>query len=435
MLKFDTGHMKPETADGAKKKRFTVLILGNYRQTLSAVRSLKRVGYRVILGYSRNDPPHTLRSCAVDELWEHHPFDETAAFLDDLKLFLSCHPGTLVFPLGDLNSELLAKHHSEFAGVRFCMPEPHLVLHCLDKRRMTQTAADAGLPVPRTASAGSLEELRAILKEIELPWAVKPGDSLGPGLQRKAFFVETADDLETLFPVWPPGITKLLVQQKIKGLRYNVDFAARSGEVVGMCHAKILRVDTWDYTGVAVDTVSMPFHPAISKYTKALIRALDYTGIGLMQFLHHPDEDDFYFLELNPRLGAVAAGPCHAGFDVPLFAAALTGNSSLVDLPKAPRIRIGRRCNWMTGDLTGLLHFLNHRQISTRQALSWLTSLIASFLAADCHCTFEFSDPAPTLGAFSALLVSAVRHIHQPLGRRALPSLQKDKDTAGPAMH
>jgi predicted ATP-grasp superfamily ATP-dependent carboligase len=400
---------------GVHKTNGAVLILGNYRQTIAAVRSLRQAGYKTVLGHSEDEPAFAKRSRDVNELWEHPPFHEAEKFCQALNAYLAAHPGMLVFPLGDSNSEVLAQHHQEFPGVRFCMPEPESVLHSLDKLKMADTAAKAGVPVPPTMRVKSLPDLQDGLKKMPLPWAIKPRDSNMPGLLRKALFIETEDDIDRLFPVWPAGVPDLLVQRKISGLRYNVDFAARSGSVLSMSHFRVLRVDSIDYSGVAVDAVSVPLIDKISKYTTAIITALNYTGIGLMQFLHEESEDDYYFLELNPRLGAVAAGPCYVGFDVPRWAVALADGTNTV-LPEKRDLRNGLRCNWMTGDLAGLFHSARTGEVTWGSASRWLLNAIKSFLAADCHCTWQMRDPLPTLAALHALVASALRHLrHAPV--------------------
>ena len=403
--------MQIEMREKGADVRREVLTLGNYRQTLSAVRSLRRAGYATIVGFSSDDETYPRRSRYTSRLWQHPPFSRPDQFVASLREFIIEHPGILVFPIGDSIAELAAKRRAEFGPARFCAPQPEVVLKCLDKGRMSKIAATAGLRVPRTVGVRSLAELQAARTQIALPWAVKPRDSLLPGLMRKALFIETAADIRRYFPVWPQGMQELLVQRKIGGLRYNVDFAADAGTILASCHTKVLRVDSCDYSGVAVDTVSIPFIDKLARYSAAIVKALDYTGIGLLQFLHDPGDDDFYFLELNPRLGAPVAGACYSGLDVPAWAAALAAPPEERRLPEPREIRAGMRCNWLHGDLVGLLHALNTGQVRPLQGTKWLLKLSASFLHADCHSTWDLRDPVPTVTALSSLGASVVRHL------------------------
>src|SRR5688500_1613407 len=80
-------------------RRKTVLVLGDYRQTVTVVRSLGRAGFRVVLGCER---PHssTALSRHVSTV---RLFDASSPerFCDNLKAWLQQERADFVFPVGE----------------------------------------------------------------------------------------------------------------------------------------------------------------------------------------------------------------------------------------------------------------------------------------------------------------------------------------------
>ena len=135
----------------------------------------------------------------------------------------------------------------------------------------------------------------------------------------------------------------------------------------------------------------------------ALIRQLEYTGVGCVQFLTDRTTGDAYFLEINPRLDATCALPCAVGIDFPLYAV----NCSLRDQVAGQRRDVdyaaGIRIHYLMGDLQGLAHGLKDRSVSVPTALRWIYRMGKASLSAKVHMTFQWSDPAPTVRLYANL--------------------------------
>ena len=79
-----------------------VLVLGNFLQTITVVRSLARAGYYVILGAER-EKVFAQYSRHVSQVWQHPPIkDREEEFVSAMVAFLAdCEGITLVFPVGE----------------------------------------------------------------------------------------------------------------------------------------------------------------------------------------------------------------------------------------------------------------------------------------------------------------------------------------------
>jgi len=193
-----------------------------------------------------------------------------------------------------------------------------------------------------------------------------------------------------------------MVQNEIKGRRHNCDIVAENGQIRLYCESEILRTDRPDYSGIDVFDRSIPPDPIHREYCQRFVEELNYTGLGLIQFLKDPCTGTSYFLETNPRTAATTALAVHCGVDLPAAAVAVhLGNFSDTDTSHA----LNQSQNWFHGDLLGLRWARKNREVDLIQSAAWFAAAISSFIRADCHVTFTWKDPKPTMKLYRNLLV------------------------------
>jgi predicted ATP-grasp superfamily ATP-dependent carboligase len=166
---------------------------------------------------------------------------------------------------------------------------------------------------------------------------------------------------------------------------------------------RVLRTDRPNGTGYSVDAVSIPPTPALRAHTEALARHFRYTGVGTAQFLLDPGSGTSSFLELNPRIDAACSLPFACGCDLPLWALEIARRRAgdRADLPEAPSsYRTGVRGNWLRGDLKALRDAARSTFDAAPPPAVWLARAARSFLAADCHAVWSWSDPGPALYSY-----------------------------------
>lgn len=399
----------------SRSMRPKALTLGNYRHTVTVVRSLARAGYDVIVGREAAERTFTQFSRYVSgEVWDHpKPEQEPEDFIATLTEFIDRrHDLAVVFPIGETSLQRIAQNISRLpARARFIMPEPGALLACLDKAAIYKTVTDLGIPLPASARVRNLKEMIAEARRIGYPVIVKPNRSFNFFFNQKAIICRTPDEIQKTFWSWPPDNDFLIMQQYIEGYRPNCHFAARDGQIVSYFEHNVIRTDRLDETGFEVDGVSVKPTPRLRDYCEKLTRYLRYSGVGCVQFLADSKTTRFYFLEINPRLDATCALPYHCGFDFPRMAVDIMDYSGrpvpvlsngFTDIYPA-----GRRAYWLLGDVLGLVHSLEDGSVNRKTALSWLKNMAGSTLAADLHLTFSWKDPAPT-GFLYAKLVSSL---------------------------
>lgn len=434
-----------------KDTNSTVLVLGNYRQTVTVVRSLARAGYRVILGdegwgvaqYSRH----------VAEVWKHPLVEpvshltgtfESQEFTEALHRFLHQRRDIeYLFPVGEDELRVQVYSPAEPPGIVRVMPEPDAVIACLDKLRMYRLAEGTGVPVAPGRVASDRGSVRAAIDFLGYPCVLKPNDAMYTLFGHKAIICHEPGDLARRFPHWPERHDCVIVQKFSPGVRHNCHIAAVDGDVRMYFEQRVLRTDRANGTGYGVDGVSVAPSPVRRRWCEILIAALHYTGVGCVQFL--VDEQpgggpDGVFLEFNPRLDATCALPYLCDHDFPLAAlhcarwrhGARDGQALADALQPEPRpYPIGRRMAWALGDLRGLVRAYESGELGRREALRWAADMLATWRHTDHHVAWDVGDPGPSLAMSSRWLRSqlfgpSVRSTVRALFRRFPGTVRSD---------
>ena len=212
---------------------------------------------------------------------------------------------------------------------------------------------------------------------------------------------------------WPEGKERLIVQRYIESDRPNCHFRAVEGKLREYYEHLVVRTDQIDETGFEIDGVSVPPTPILRDYCSALIRALNYTGVGCVQFLRDRSRGNSYFLEINPRLDATCALPYAAGVDFPLYAVECVLPDRMHESDSTISYPSGVRIHYLMGDLQGLAHGLKDRSVSVPTALRWIYRMGKASLSAKVHMTFQWSDPAPTVRLYANLFKVFRRRIRK----------------------
>lgn len=384
----------------------SVLILGHHRQSVTVARSLARAGFAVVIG-SAAGRPALASSRFVSELWMHPP-TQAEEFVTALVDLLRGRPDiAYVFPVGESELACLMRHHATAATYStLVMPEPAVVSRCLDKATTYQIVSRLGIPLPKTESGRDLFELSERARDVGFPCIVKPRTSLQRFYDRKAIVCRTQAELMAAFADWPDAGTAVLVQEFVNGARYNCQFAAVRGRLIEYFEHKVLRSDRADELGVEVEGVSVAPTPVLVDYCERLLVELDYSGVGCVQFLVDESGGAVSFLEMNPRLDATCALPWHFGCDLPRAAVEIAAGKKRVARPDPAAYPISKRIHWSCGDIAGFGHEVRRGRIRLGAALTWLTRIAISSVRADCHLTWWWKDPIPSLVLYRDLFMT-----------------------------
>jgi predicted ATP-grasp superfamily ATP-dependent carboligase len=383
--------------------RESVLVLGNFQQTIAVLRSLARNGYNVLVGRfgSRS---FTELSNSASETWSHPDPRDKQGFLRALGGLLGERPEIrYVFPLGDVELDAVAAAHGELSRkCRLVMVEPDILRSCLEKPKMYEIAARIGVPMPESRLiADGFRALKTTVEEIGFPVILKRPNSFAFMKGQKAVICRDWDAIE----MWRPAIESgpVVLQRWVGGPRHNCQIAVDRGRIVAYFENKNLRTDRPDGTGIGVEWISVDPTPELRRHCEAFATALGYSGVGLIQFLVENGRP--FFLELNPRLGMPWELSYRCGLDFAMLAVQCADrlHDTASAAPNAPKsYAVGKRCYWLLGDLAALAT----RERSTAEIASGIFKIIVSFCRADYQLTWSWKDPFPTLFLYAGFFKS-----------------------------
>ncbi len=391
--------------------RPAILILGNYCQTLTAIRSLARAGYHVIA--ERDDKrAFTQYSRYTGEVWRHPNIEKSENdFVAALQRFLTARKDvTLILPIGEVEIRCLMRNaHAVPASVAVVMPDAPTITACLDKVHMYEIAGELGIPHMEFHRVSNYAELQSTVGRLGYPCVIKPNDSLTPFLGLKAMILRTAADLHGMLPAWPEGNRFLILQKFARGYRHNCHFVADRGRLLAYFEQRVLRTDMQDGTGYGVHGMSYAPSAQLREYCGLLARKLDYSGAGCAQFLVDDAGGAVSFLEINPRLDATCAVPFHCGYDFPRMAVSYAeyrrGALSQPPTNISP-YPIGREGVSLWRDILGWHEALKRKELDRKSSRAWLKNSALTFLRGDFHLTWSWNDPLPTCYRYAQLIAS-----------------------------
>lgn len=399
-----------------------VLVLGDYRQTVTVLRSLGRAGFEVTFGC--DDPrSSTALSRYVSALWIYDG-SSCERFCHHLEAYLKREKPDFVFAVGETQLRRMLTAASRLAPLAtWAAPDPATIARCFDKRALYELTPRLGIPtlpwLPFTGAGAWRQGARAM----GFPVVIKSKDSAAQVRGRKALILRSEPELEAFLAALGcgPNPASLVLQKFAPGVRHNCHVAARGGELVAYFQQKVLRTDEPDDTGIGVAGVSVAPSPELRGHCERLTRALGYTGIGCIQFLVDEPGGDVAFLEFNARMDSTAALPYRLGYDFPLLALELAAHREPRALPQ--RYPIGSTYHWLHGDLNAWLNALRGAA-GPGELVPWALNM-AWLAATSHHLTFDWRDPLPTLDMFWQRFAAALLRRLQLAARLKSPPLAR----------
>ena len=381
----------------------TVLLLGNYRPALTVVRALAAEGFRPMVGLGGHEGC-VEHSRYADESWDHTPLTGRGeAFIADLNALLAARPDiTTVYPIAEEFTACLAMHGDRLPGrVVVASVDPAIFELCQDKVRMLEFVDALGVECLPFEVVTAYDQAIRAARRVGYPIVVRP---LTPRVKlgtKKALICRDETEFRAALPAWPDGQHALLLQQEARGIRHNVFFAARGGRILRSLETRIFRTDRRDGTGYAVDGITVARTPQLHEECRRMAEALDYTGVGLAQFILDPRTGRSCFLELNSRIAGSHAITDGVGQELSLLAVELA-RGALSPRHLAPwDYPVGVRYGWSYGDLRGLKSAIAEGEVSYPEAAGWLLRSLFTAWRADVHMTWRWDDPLPTLALFA----------------------------------
>ena len=281
-----------------------VIVLESDTLAMFAVmRSLGRAGYR----------PHALSS-RTDALgfksryaFRHavHPDYQGGAFVAWLRDYVASHPVRAIVP-GESFLNLLGNDYSEFEALLPDSVSRSTRERCLSKAQVWEclsSAATAGKFMPRSGILDSAES-------VELFAESAPAHSIAY-LKPDWEFAKAAHGRPRVVCINDPNsmhdaanqclemYSKVLCQQHVDGLQVGGSLWREGGEI--RAENMVIGRHTYPHRGGSMSLRESWWHKGILDDSKKKLEALDWSGVAMMEFIWNPEDDEFWFIEINPR--------------------------------------------------------------------------------------------------------------------------------------
>jgi carbamoyl-phosphate synthase large subunit len=304
-----------------------------------ACRVLREEGYEVVLV---NSNPATIMT---------DPEVATATYVEPLlpgpvtQVIERERPDALLPTLGGQTALNLAKalHEDgtlERYGVELIGADYEAIDRAEDRERFRDTMTAAGLRVPRSAIATSVQDARDALPELGLPFIVRPAFTLGG---TGGGVVRTEAEIESVVGggLAASPIGQVLIEESVLGWgEFELEVMRdHTDNVVIVCSIENLDpmgVHTGDSVCVAPQqTLPDALYQRLRDQAIAVIRAVGVeTGGSNVQFAVNPATEEIVIIEMNPRVSRSSALASKAtGFPIAKIAARLAVGYTLQEIP------------------------------------------------------------------------------------------------------
>jgi carbamoyl-phosphate synthase large subunit len=213
-----------------------------------------------------------------------------------------------------------------------------------DRELFKQLLAKIGEPVPESATVKTLKEARKTARKIGLPVVIRPAYTLGGTGGGMAYTWEELDRIATSGLSASP-IHQVLVERSVVGwkeIEYEVmrDAAGNCITVCNMENFDPMGVHTGDSIVVAPSqTLTNKEYQMLRTASLKIIRALGIEGGCNIQFALDPESENYYVIEVNPRVSRSSALASKAtGYPIARVAA---------------KIAVGKRLDEIQNQVTG----------------------------------------------------------------------------------
>ncbi|MGC8495451.1 MAG: hypothetical protein ACP5SH_27385 [Syntrophobacteraceae bacterium] len=392
---------------------------------LAIMRSLGRMGVTVYaVDADLSAPAMTSRYCRERfprDLDEERPGE----FLDYLVgIGKKIGRPSILIPTSDETALFVARYSEELSRY-FIFPrnEFALVESLASKKEMFKTASKWSIPTACTLFPEMFEEVEPLARSLTFPVVLKGiyGNRLQGRTGKKMQIVHSCEELIEKYKLLEdPQNPNLMIQEYIPGADdqvylFNGYFNRESECLSALTGRKIRQFPP--HFGAACLAVCET-NRAVADVTTKFIKAIGYRGVVDVEYRLDPRDGLYKVLDINPRVGQLfRLFATHDDMDlIKLSYLDLTGQNVPTIMPKE-----GRR--WVIEDADLMSSFDCWRK-DTLGFAEWIRSVKD---VKECA-WFDFTDPAPFLGAFRRLLKTVVlgspKHLVPPKDERTGPGMK-----------
>lgn len=401
--------------------RGKVLVLGHDTRCLIAIlRSLGRKNIEVhIAGCSATSS--ALRSRFLTAVHNLPRFDPASDdWLRKLTALMDHEAYDLVIPATEfavlscqLHAEELARHGKVY------LLSPKLFDLVNDKAAIYEIAAREKIPVPTTVVFRKGKDTIEAT-HFRFPVFVKPSCSVSAhkgGLKDYAVRIEHAGELSNYVQSLLESHDQVLIQDSVAGRGCGVELLVHNGHILFAFQHRRLHEST-GFGSSYRESVSLD--PDLFEASEKLVKALNYTGVVMIEFKVDEETGDWHFIEINARFWGSLPLAVAAGADFPFSLYELLVNDKR-DFEQ--RYRLGIRCRNLSADIRWMRSSLRKksadrwRGMDVNRISKWrlLADVGRIIFLRDRLDTFTVDDPRPAFYEMGRLIATAAQNLRRRL--------------------
>lgn len=392
-----------------------ILILdGNENHAVASVRSLARSGHHVAVGASTTWSKAGWSRFASSTFQYPSPTDDAEAFVYRIAEEAKLVSGTLVMPMTEQTTLPLSIHRRviEDVGGRLALPTHETILQAFDKQSTFQLASSLGLAVPKTLVISADLKANEVAGELSYPVVLKPSSSQeisSEGRVNKTgapLYAKDRTEFLEAFDTMRARCSSMLVQEFVTGVGAGYFALFQEGEPrLEFAHQRVRDVRPTG-SGSAL-RISVPLDPRIRDAGLAMLRALKWHGVAMVEFRVRSDGTPV-FIEVNGRFWNSLALAIYAGADFPALLVEMVEKG---DIPSDSQYKTNVRCRWLLGDFRHLVEVWRGAPKGYPGAFPKRLETLRQFIrpvSGTFHDNFTMNDPLPELGDWLDFMVRRV---------------------------
>jgi predicted ATP-grasp superfamily ATP-dependent carboligase len=384
-----------------------IILDGQLKSALTAVRSLGKVGILVSVGAERETGMALHSRHASAQFVYPSPYTDQEGFIREVKREaerLGDKP--VVYAFSDATYLSLYSHRSDLCEyMTLIFPDEKSVEIAYDKAATYSLARVSGVPTMSTYTPESYEEIVRLSETLTYPAVIKTRRSVtwkeGVGIFGSASFVQNKEELQNNFETLKEKLGEApLVQDFLLGEEYGVEMLARKGKVYAqVTHHRMRSLSPTGGASVLKETLREgDLKNTMETYAEKLVKVLEWSGPIMVEFKVDSDTREPKLMEINGRFWGSLPLSVAAGVDMPyLYYVQATKNTVPPDVATAHE---GVTSNHFLGDVMHLVRVLVKIDPMRKYLYPTRMQAIRDFCIlplgtkAD---VFSFQDPKPAL--------------------------------------
>lgn len=328
---------------------------GNARAALAVARSLGRQGHQVFVGTHRSGSLAGASRYITEELVYPNPQQAPDEFVASIDREIRRLGIDTLIPVTEITTLLCTAHRETFPDT-LALPFARYdgIARASDKAAVLTLAETLGVPTPRTRIVNNTEEAGDVAAWT-YPVVIKPARSrvLVDGVWHSTAVSYAADatELSVSLAAKPAAEFPLLLQERIVGPGVGIFLCRHHDHITGVFSHRRLR-EKPPSGGVSVLRESIEPDPTALRHGEALLAALDWQGVAMVEFKRCNTSGELKLMEINGRLWGSLQLAIDAGVDFPRLLLALA-DGKVAETP--PAYRAGVQTRWLWGDVDALL--------------------------------------------------------------------------------